>query len=268
MQRSFKDLFSHASADYQRYRPHYPEALFDQLRRECLGQGLAWDCACGTGQAASRLSEHFRLVVATDASTKQIEQAQHTQRAQIDECAGSVETASAARVQFRIANAEASGLADGSVDLITVAQALHWFDRPRFYREAERVLRAGGLLAVWCYSLARSDPPLDAIVDHLYHDIVGPYWPAERRWVETGYRDIDFPFAELEFGPFQMSSEWRLEQLLGYLATWSAVRRFREAIGEDPIAQIAPELAAAWGDAARPRRFTWPLHLRVGRSSL
>ncbi|MCP4377042.1 MAG: class I SAM-dependent methyltransferase, partial [bacterium] len=206
----FKDHFSDQSGDYLRYRPSYPGALFAFLAEIPPMQHRAWDCATGSGQAAHGLSTHFERVIATDASAAQIDSA-----------------VPAANVHYRVAPAEASGLPDRSVDLVTVAQALHWLDLERFYGEVRRVLKPGGLLAVWSYNLLRTDPAIDAEVDAFYSHTVGPYWPPERRLVESGYRDLPFPFPELDTPPFAMTARWRLEQLLGYLGTWSATKRYR-----------------------------------------
>jgi SAM-dependent methyltransferase len=244
---SFKDHFSGHAADYSRFRPEYPAALFAWLAALAPARDRAWDCATGNGQAACALAPHFRDVVATDASAQQLENARS--------CDG---------VRYTVAPAEASGLAEHSVDLITVAQALHWFDLERFYAEARRVLRPGGVVAVWNYNLFRLDPAVDAIVDRFYAETVGPYWPPERRLVENGYRELPFPFTVIAAAPFEMASRWSLEHLIGYLGTWSAVRRYREAHGCDPVAAILGELSAAWGDAGE-REVRWPLEMRVGR---
>jgi SAM-dependent methyltransferase len=244
---SFKDHFSGHAADYSRFRPEYPAALFAWLAAQTPARNRAWDCATGNGQAACALAPHFREVVATDASAQQLENARR--------CDG---------VRYAVAPAEASGLADHSVDLVTVAQALHWFDLDRFYAETRRVLRPGGVVAVWNYNLFRLDPAVDAIVDHFYAVTVGPYWPPERRLVENGYRELPFPFTVITAPPFEMASRWSLEHLFGYLGTWSSVRRYMEAHSSDPVAALRGDLSAAWGDAGE-REVRWPLALRVGR---
>ncbi len=160
---TFADHFSAASADYARYRPDYPDRLFAYLADRAPGRRRAWDCATGNGQAARGLARHFAEVIATDASAQQIASAPPHRR-----------------VSYRVAPAEDSGLPDESVELITVAQALHWFDRPRFWPEARRVLVPRGVIAVWCYDLLSIDAEVDAVVGRLYRDVVGPYWPPER----------------------------------------------------------------------------------------
>lgn len=247
---SFQDHFAAVANAYADFRPTYPATLFDWLAHQVPGRTRAWDCACGSGQASVDLAERFERVWATDASAAQLRDArQHP------------------RVEYRVAPAEACGLPDASVELITVAQALHWFDRPRFYAEARRVLMPGGVLAVWTYGVQRlDDPAVDALVQHFYRDIVGPYWPPERTWVESGYQGLEFPFAEELAPAFIMTADWPLARLLGYFASWSATGRYRQTTGEDPVAALAERLEPIWGDPARPRCVTWPLAIRVGRA--
>lgn len=242
----FKDHFSSQSRLYARYRPTYPGALFQFLASQCGQQRLAWDCATGNGQAALALADHFERVIATDASEKQIASA-----------------ADADRVEFRVASAEDSSLDTDSADLVTVGQALHWFDRPRFFDEAGRVLVPGGVLAAWCYELCHVTPECDAIVGELYEDIVGEFWPPERRLIEEGYASIVLPGKQIEVPAFDMTANWTAADMLGYLRTWSACKRYEKQRGADPVEQITSSLAAAWGDSARTVR--WPLRVRASR---
>ena len=210
---------------------------------------LAWDCAAGSGQATIPLARRFNRVVATDISAAMLEQAPRHPA-----------------VEYRVAPAEASGLPDGSADLVTVAQALHWLNPETFYAEAARVLVSRGVLAVWTYGVQYLDEPaLDRVVRHFYADIVGPYWPPERRHVESGYATLPFPFPELDPPVLAMGELWSLAQLLGYVGTWSATQRFREVVGHDPVDQLGKELAQHWGDPSAARPIRWPLSLRVGR---
>ena len=245
-----KDHFSGHAACYQQFRPSYPAALFAYLGSLCPSHELAWDCATGNGQAAVGLSAHFSGVIATDASAQQIDQAQ------LDP-----------KVRYLVAPAEQAPIDDATVDLVTVAQALHWIDLTSFYAEVRRVARPRGILAVWCYQLHNISPEIDAIVTRLYSDIVGPYWPPERKIVEDGYRTIAFPFDELTTPGFELVHSWDLEHLLGYMGSWSSTQRYRKQIGADPLPLIAQDLEAAWGDPAMTRNVIWPLHLRVGRIS-
>jgi len=250
---AFKDHFSGNSSDYAAYRPTYPAELFAWLAEQSPGRGLAWDCATGSGQAALGLAPYFPSVVATDASADQIAQARpHV------------------TVTYAVAAAEASGLADGSVDLVTVAQAAHWFDLPAFHAEVKRVLRPDGVLAIWCYERLRVEPALDELIEAFYSQQLGPYWPPERRHVEAGYRDLAFPYRELPAPTFAMQAAWNLDQLLGYFATWSAVKAYRRAEGQDPLPDLGSRLASAWlasgVSLATPKNIKWPLSLRLGRS--
>jgi SAM-dependent methyltransferase len=249
MGQQFSDHFAPVAASYADFRPTYPAALFAWLATLVPRHELAWDCAAGSGQASLDLATHFALVVATDASQAQLDAAPPHPR-----------------IEYRVAPAEASGLPDAAVDLVTVAQALHWFDLAGFYAEVRRVLQPGGVLAVWTYGvLTVEGAAVDALVQHFYHDTVGPYWPAERRHVETGYRSLPFPFREIAAPPFAMAARWTLPQLLGYFRSWSATGRFIAATGQDPVAALAERLAPLWGDPQQPRTVTWPLSLRVGR---
>ncbi len=244
----FKDYFSKHAADYARFRPRYPAAFFDAMAKIAPTRDLAWDCGTGNGQAAGGLAEYFERVIATDASPQQIANAEPHPH-----------------VEYRVAPAEASGLGDESVDLILVAQALHWFDVPRFNAEAERVLKPGGVLFASCYLFLEIEPQIDAIVNHFYHDVVGAYWPPERTIIENGYRDLPFPFPELSLPRFVMEQRWTLDHLLGYLRSWSATQNFIAARKCDPVDQIEPELLHAWGERAVERNVIWPLLVRAGR---
>jgi SAM-dependent methyltransferase len=250
---TFSDHFAPVSNAYAEFRPRYPAALFDLLAQISPAHDLAWDCACGSGQATRDLAGHFARVVATDASAAQL--------AGVSPHPG---------VEYRLAAAEASGLVDGSVDLIAVAQALHWFDLPRFYAEARRVLKPGGVLAVWSYGVQTLEgEAVYACVQRFYRDTVGPFWPPERRLVEQGYRTLDFPFDEFvppqALPAFDMVEAWSLPRLLGYFRSWSATGRYIQAHGVDPVPALAAELAPLWGDPDHPRQVTWPLTIRVGR---
>lgn len=244
----FKDHFSTLATDYASYRPRYPERLFADLAAICPGHELAWDCATGNGQAAEGLARHFSTVRATDASAAQIAAARGP-----------------ANVVFAVAPAEASGLADASADLVLVAQAAHWFDLPAFYAEVERVLRPGGVLALLTYSGVRINAALDPLLQEYHQVTVGPYWPPERAHVENDYRTLPFPWPEIPFPAQTMTAEWGLDQLMGYLGTWSATARFREQQGLDPLPALRARLLPLWGDPEKALAVCWPLPVRIGR---
>ena len=250
MKPTFHDHFSGVANRYADFRPHYPAALFDYLATLVPADSVVWDCAAGNGQASIDLAERFGKIIATDASREQIGSATPHPKA-----------------EFRVAPAEASGLPDQSVNLVTVAQALHWFDFERFYAEVRRVLKPGGVLAVWAYGVHEvEDTRLNALMQDYYSNTVGPYWPPERKLVEEGYRTIPFPFAELAPPTFRMETHWTLEELLGYCSTWSATNRYMKANGRNPIEPLSEALSQGWGDVSTPRLIRWPLSLRVGRA--
>lgn len=244
----FKDHFSASSRDYARHRPRYPLALASYLARSAPARACVWDCGCGSGQLSVRLAEVFAHVVATDASAEQVAAAiPHP------------------RIEYRRASAEASGLAAGSVDAVVAAQAAHWFDLPAFYGEVRRVARTDAILALVTYGQVTVDVSIDPLVRRFYREVLGPYWPPERRHVEEGYRTLDFPFPELTAPRLEMRARWMLAGFCGYLRTWSAVRRLERDRGSAAFDAFCAELARAWGEPHRRRAIRWPLALRVGR---
>jgi SAM-dependent methyltransferase len=251
MDNSFKDHFSHDSASYAKHRPGYPGELFEFLASLCPDHELAWDCATGTGQSALQLANHFDRVIATDASSSQVENAiRHPQ------------------VNYRVASAEDSGIETNTVNLVTVAQALHWFDLDAFTREVSRTLKPGSILAVWTYNLLTINPDIDALVNHLYSNILGDYWPFERRMVEQGYAGITLPFAEISVPAFKITTAWNAEQLLDYLSTWSAVNAYKSQQGSDPLDQIRGGIYKSWNDGETAElAVEWPLAVRIWRQA-
>jgi SAM-dependent methyltransferase len=244
----FKDHFSANAEKYGKYRPDYPAELFEFLSSITPGRDLAWDCATGSGQAAHGLVKYFHKVIATDASERQIEHAIHHEK-----------------ILYQIAPAHKTNIQAKSIDLITVAQALHWFEFDRFYKEAERVLKQDGIIAVWTYNLLTISPEIDKIIKFFYFNIVGEFWPPERKCVENGYENIPFPFHRLPSPSFRMSAKWTVEQLTGYLATWSAVRRYRDAKGRNPVESIEKELTRLWDDRSGVMNVYWPLSVVIGK---
>jgi SAM-dependent methyltransferase len=246
--REFRDHFSGHAADYAAFRPTYPKALIEWLAALSPQRGLAWDCGTGNGQAALLLADRFERVVATDASQEQLDRATPHPR-----------------IVYRVAREDASGIEPGSADLVTVAQALHWFDLPRFYAEVERVLRPDGALAAWCYARLRLEPDLEPVVGSFYSERVGRYWPAERRLVEEEYRGLPFPFEEIDTPEFALTASMDRREFLGYVSTWSATARARREEGRDPIPELEAALVPLWPDPAARRPITWPIGMRVGR---
>lgn len=247
---SFHDHFSGHAAEYAKFRPRYPTSLFADLAALCAEKNHAWDCGTGNGQAAVALADHFQLVTATDASAEQIAHA-HLHP----------------RVSYRVATERDSGLPEKSIDLVTVAQALHWFDPPAFFAEARRVLKPQGIVAVWCYNVPQLGESFDPVLRRFYAEVVGPFWPPERALVEQGYRTIDFPFAELPPPVADMEQGLSLDGLINYVGTWSAAKRFEQQQGVSPIPLLERELLPLWGDRQQPRRVRWPLAIRVGKKT-
>ena len=242
-------LFNTVARAYADFRPTYPEALYDWLAAEAPARHLAWDCACGSGQATLGLAERFEQVIATDGSAAQIAAARPHPR-----------------VQYRVATAEDSGLPSGQFDLITVAQALHWFDLERFCAEVQRVGRPGALFAVWLYLPPRlADPVANARLVEFYRDIVGPWWPPERRHVESGYATLALPLPEVAAPPFALTTEWTLAQIAGYARSWSATARYRKEHGEDPVPWLERALAPCFAAPEARLRMDWPLRVRAAR---
>lgn len=247
---AFKDHFAGHADIYREARPTYPPTLFAWLAQQAPDNALAWDCGCGNGQATTALAQHFARVVGTDPSANQINAAQP-----------------GANIEYRVEPAEHSSLVGASASVITVAQALHWFDHAAFYAEVKRVLKPGGVFAAWAYSdCATGDPAIDRVKDTLYVDLTGPYWPPERAHVDAGYKTLSFPFVEIAAPSFPMVANWTVEHLLAYFRSWSATQRYIKEKGADPVAIIEPQLRAAWGDARRARQVRWQFHLRCGKA--
>jgi SAM-dependent methyltransferase len=247
---TFADHFSSAAAAYAAFRPRYPDALFAFLAREVPARDVAWDVGTGSGQAAISLARFFTHVIATDASSMQIDHAEPHPN-----------------VTYRVAPAEESGVADQSVDLVTVAQAVHWFDRGRFWSEVRRTLRPRGVIAVWTYALFEITPEIDTVVRRFYSGIVGPFWPPERRLTEERYRTIDFPFQEFAAPEYVIEQHVTLDDVAGYIRTWSATRAFMKHHHQDPVDELVKSLAVAWRTPQQPRLARWPVTMRVGRVS-
>ena len=241
----FKDHFSGHASIYSQARPHYPESIFEWLSGLTEHRELAWDVGTGNGQAAIGLASHFTKVIATDASETQI--------AAAPECDG---------VEFRVAPAEEPPEIVHDVDLVTSAQAAHWFDRPAFYAAVRKVARPGAVIALWCYERCRINAELDEMVGDYYRSL-DSFWPPERALVEEGYRGIEFPFEEFEAPLFEMSCRWRSEEMLAYLESWSATQRCAKDTGRDPLMELRNSFGKSWGVSVRDG--VWPISMRVGR---
>lgn len=243
---AFKDHFSGHAQQYANARPGYPAELFEYLAGLVPDRTLACDLATGNGQAAVALAAFFDRVYASDASRGQIQQAiPHP------------------RVQYHCQPAESCGLDDSTADLISVAQAAHWLDHGQFYPEVRRVLKRRGILALWCYGISTVNAQVDACFQRLYESILGPYWPPERRHVESGYAQLEFPFATLSTPHFELRVNWSCDEYLAYLRSWSASQRYLQEHRRDPVKQIERALRRAWSSTAETVH--WPISMKVAR---
>lgn len=242
----FKDNFSQQAAIYARYRPHYPVALFEFLSSLTEGHTTAWDCGTGNGQAATALAAYYDHVIATDPSEQQIRNA-----------------APHERVTYRVEKAEATTISSALVDLLTIANAMHWFDLELFYAEVNRVVKSNGVIAAWCYGVPLVDTEVDKIAWHFHNDIVGKYWVEENRIVERGYGTIPFPFTPVPSPAFSSERMMSLDDFVAYLNTWSATQKFINEHGYNPTERLKNELQAVWKDSEK--KVTWELSIKVGR---
>jgi hypothetical protein len=240
--------FSPLAAEYARSRPRYPEALFDWLASLVERRELAWDAATGNGQAAASLASHFARVVATDVSAEQLRHA-----------------FPAPNVEYRPGRAEEVDLAPASVDLTTVAAAIHWFDLARFGATVLRVGRPRGVVAAWSYHVGRCTEPVGGVLHRLYHAVLRDYFAPGARLVDEGYASIVLPGDAIAPPSFAAEAEWSLEQLKGLVRSWSGYAEYTRRHGRDPLEPMARELAAAWGDPARVRTLRFPLHVKAWR---
>lgn len=247
---SFKDYFSKHAQDYAKYRPRYPEDLFKYLAEITPEHQAVWDCGTGNGQVALSLTSYFQQVYATDASESQIAQAFPHEK-----------------IQYQVARAEQTNLADRSVDLVTVGQALHWFNLEGFYQEVRRVVKPQGAIAIWAYGFFEIPTEEASLIQVLaeFYSLIEPFWPPERKLVEQKYQSISFPFNEEITPSFSMTTEWTVENLIGYLFTWSATQQFIEQNSFEEVAVLANQIKTAWGNSESTKVISWPIYIRVGR---
>lgn len=244
----FEDHFSTQSGQYAQYRPQYPDVIYAYLASIAPSRSLVWDCGTGNGQAAVGLVQHFERVYATDASAEQITLAY-----------------SHDKVEYHVETAERVSLETGSVDLVTVAQAVHWFDFDKFYAEVKRVLKPNGVLVVWTYGLPEISPTIDKIVYRCYSEILSGFWPERIRYVEERYQTLPFPFEEIDPPQFVMEGEWDLGQLAGFMDSWSGTQKYIQQNGKHPVKEIGDELLSDWPNEKEKRKVRWPLYFRIGR---
>ena len=241
-----KDNFSKQAKAYAQYRPDYPVPLFEFIMSKVVNREAAWDCGTGNGQTAKMLARYFSRIEATDISKDQLEKA-----------------IAAPNIRYSLQPAEKTNFADNSFDLVTVSQALHWFRLDDFYKEVNRVSKAGSWIAVWMYAGIQISPSIKDIIRELYSDILGTYWDAERKHVDNDYKSIPFPFNEISCPEFQLRFEWSLPELEGYLNTWSALQKFIAAKSYNPVDKLIPRIREHWYKEKMPIQF--PLILRMGQ---
>lgn len=251
MSLDFKDHFSVNSENYKKFRPEYPSELFAYLASLSPANERAWDGGTGSGQTAKGLAKFFSTVFASDPSHSQIKNAERING-----------------VKYFVATAENSKLENEIIDIITVSQALHWFQIKEFFNEAERVLKPHGILAIWSYNLLSVTPEIDTIISHFYNKTLGEYWPEERRLVETGYNEIVFPFQEIIPPSFEMKAEWNLYELIGYISTWSAVKEFESKNTKSPVADLYEDICQYWEDPRMKLTVNWPLTLKIRKKEI
>lgn len=247
----FKDHFSKQSKTYSASRPRYPKELFDYLKTLPPSLGVVWDCATGNGQAAVSLAEHFEKVIATDASQQQINNA-----------------FKAKNIEYMVAPAEEIYLEDSSVDMVTAATALHWFDKVRFFNEVKRVLKPGGVLAVWSYAETKITDEIDMAMEYFAKEYLLDYWAEEAKinWVDR-YESIELPFQKIDVPKFELTVEWNLEQFVNYLHSWSAVQTHLEKSRFDPVEIVFPDILEMWGDIEKVRTVRWEMIFKAGRKT-
>lgn len=241
-----KDNFSHQSGAYAKFRPVYPPELYDFIFQQVVHFDRAWDCGTGNGQVAGVLASHFGSVEATDISQRQLDLAVQMPN-----------------IHYSCQAAETANFPQDHFDLITVGQAIHWFDHDRFYPKVKEVLKSGGILAEFGYQLFRSTAAINKVMDYFYQEIIGPYWDGERKHIDDAYFRIPFPFSRIPAPEFFMTYSWSFEQLLGYLSSWSSVQHYLRDKQEDPVALIRDDLMAAWGNKEQEVRFR--ILLRLGK---
>jgi SAM-dependent methyltransferase len=247
---SERDRFSRQASRYARFRPSYPKALYELLVKLVPAREHAWDCATGSGQAARELARYFTRVTATDLSAAQLKFASAPDN-----------------VTFKVAAAETPNLFEpASLDLVTVAQAAHWFEPEAFYGQVRAALKPAGIIAIWGYGWFRISPEIDAILHRYGSKFLAPFWTERNRIVLEGYRDFPFPFERIPVANMQMRCNWSLPRIKGYLDSWSATQSYKDQLGKDPFETIRDALGAAWGEPGQRRRVVWDVTVLVGRN--
>ncbi len=244
-----KDNFSSQSDLYAKYRPGYPSELFEFLASITAIKNAAWDCGTGNGQVAAQLAEYFNQVYATDISDSQIANALRKEN-----------------IHYSKVSAEETSFAEKMFDLVTVGQAIHWFNFEKFYKEVNRTLKSGGTIAVFGYGLLKINEDIDLLITDFYQNVTGPYWDAERKYVDENYETIPFPFDEIKTQLFHSKYNWGVEDLIGFLNTWSAVKHYIKQNNENPVSLFSEKLKKAWGSTLK-KEISFPIFMRTGKNN-
>lgn len=241
------DNFSDASSSYKKFRPTYPPQLYQAILAQTEARRSCWDCGTGNGQVAAELSKYFEQVYATDVSENQIS---HSVRKD--------------NIIYKAERAEKTSFADEQFDIITVAQAIHWFDLKKFDLEVARVLKPKGLLFIWGYGLIRIEKEIDKVIDHLYTQEIGPYWDRQRKYIDEHYQGIELNLSKME-APQSLSitQTWTLDSFIGYLRTWSSVKKYWKAHDDhDPTLSVKTELQAFW-EPEEKKDVRFPIFMQI-----
>lgn len=223
--------FSLESDQYARFRPTYPTELINLIVSLAPQKFIAWDVACGNGQLTIELSNHFETVIATDVSEEQITMAPQKRN-----------------INYRVEPSENTSIEQSSIDLITVSQAIHWFEFDQFYNQVRKVIKPNGILALIAYILPTITPEIDAVIQEFYNGTLNGYWDERRKFIEEEYTTIPFPFEEVKLPSYYIEQQWKREDLIGYLSTWSAVKKYKQITSTDPIAIVAEIINSLWGE--------------------
>ncbi len=243
------DHFSDRSESYKKYRPSYPQELYSEILKFVKTKDSCWDCGTGNGQVAIELSKYFTKVIATDISQNQLNSAERRKN-----------------IVYKKVRAEQTGFQSDQFDLITVAQAIHWFDFEEFQREVIRVAKNGAVLGIWGYGLIEIEAPINNLINLFYKDIIGPYWNVERKHIDNRYNSIPFSFKQLnKDDEIVIKENWNLNQLEGYLNTWSGVKNYMvDHDGKNPVKDLISNLRKEWR-ANEKKEIRFPIFLKVGR---
>jgi SAM-dependent methyltransferase len=240
--------YSSYAKKYAESRPGYPDELFKYLSSLVNEHNLVWDCATGNGQAALSLTEYFKKVIATDISSEQIKNATRHDR-----------------IEYKVRKADESGLENNSVDLVTVASAIHWFDLDKFYKEVKRVVKPGGVIAAWSYHVGYVNPPFDKLFKRFFLDVISPYFGTGAWLVDEKYSTINLPGSEIDSVNFSVKVNWNLYNLLNFIESWSATQEYKKEKKQNPVDLIIEELNRLWGKAEKINTLRWPLFLKISR---